>query len=61
MNEVTRQPVEEPGCIHCCKDGFLAVLGHELRNPLASIHYGVRLLDLQTQGNPEASKNKGND
>jgi signal transduction histidine kinase len=58
MNEMTRQSVEEPGCTHCCKDDFLAVLGHELRNPLASIHYGVRLLDLQTQGNPEASKTK---
>lgn len=30
------------------KDAFLALLGHELRNPLASIHQAIRLLRAQT-------------
>ena len=30
-----------------CKDEFLALLGHELRNPLAPIRNAVRLLELQ--------------
>ena len=34
------------------KDEFLATLGHELRNPLASIQYGVQLL--RTPDRPEA-------
>jgi two-component system, sensor histidine kinase len=31
------------------KDEFLAMLSHELRSPLASIHYGVRLLSGQLE------------
>jgi signal transduction histidine kinase len=38
------------------KDEFLAMLGHELRNPLASIHNGVHLLTLQTRGTPASQK-----
>lgn len=31
------------------KDKFLAILGHELRNPLAAIHNGIHLLSHQTE------------
>ena len=58
MNEVTLQRVEELASANRHKDEFLAMLGHELRNPLASIHYGVHLLDHQIQGTPAASKIK---
>ena len=58
MNEVTLQRVEELASANRHKDEFLAMLGHELRNPLASIHYGVRLLDYQTRDIPAASKTK---
>lgn len=34
------------------KDEFLAILGHELRNPLASIGNAVHLLRLQATGDP---------
>ena len=34
------------------KDEFLAILGHELRNPLASIGNAVHLLRRQTTGDP---------
>ncbi len=36
------------------KDEFLAVLAHELRNPLASLHAGVNLLQRKA-GTPEAT------
>ena len=58
MNEVTRHPVDELVSANRRKDEFLAVLGHELRNPLASIHYGFRLLDHQTRDIPAVSKTK---
>jgi len=38
------------------KDEFLAVLGHELRNPLTSINNGIHLLKLQTQDTPARQK-----
>jgi two-component system CheB/CheR fusion protein len=38
------------------KDEFLAVLGHELRNPLTSINNGIHLLRLQTQDTPARQK-----
>jgi signal transduction histidine kinase len=34
------------------KDEFLAMLGHELRNPLASIQNAIRVLSSQTEENP---------
>ncbi len=36
------------------KDEFLAMLGHELRNPLAAISYGAKLLD-KMDGSPETA------
>lgn len=38
------------------KDEFLATLAHELRNPLASIRYAVKILSLST-GNLDAAEN----
>jgi len=34
------------------KDEFLAMLSHELRSPLASLHYAARLLRTQTDATP---------
>ncbi|MDI1435900.1 ATP-binding protein [Polyangium sorediatum] len=36
------------------KDEFLAMLGHELRNPLAPIRTAVKVLDMQAGRSPEA-------
>ncbi len=38
------------------KDEFLAMLGHELRNPLAPIRTAVQLLKLRDGGGPEAAR-----
>ncbi|MRG93088.1 ATP-binding protein [Polyangium spumosum] len=38
------------------KDEFLAMLGHELRNPLAPIRTAVKVLDMQAAGPPEAAR-----
>jgi two-component system, sensor histidine kinase len=38
------------------KDEFLAMLGHELRNPLASISSGIHLLSHRTEGSPAPQK-----
>ena len=38
------------------KDEFLAILGHELRTPLAAIHNGILLLGHQTQDTPAPPK-----
>ena len=38
------------------KDEFLAMLGHELRNPLASIQNGLHLLSHQTNNTPAPQK-----
>jgi signal transduction histidine kinase len=38
------------------KDEFLAMLGHELRNPLAAIHNGIHLLSHQMQDTPAPQK-----
>jgi signal transduction histidine kinase len=40
------------------KDEFLAMLGHELRNPLAAIHNGIHLLSHQTEETPAPQKIK---
>ena len=47
-----RLQVEELIIANRRKDEFLAVLAHELRNPLAAIHHGIHLLSHQTQDTP---------
>jgi two-component system, sensor histidine kinase len=47
-----RLRVEELTLANRRKDEFLAILGHELRNPLAAIHNGIRLLRHQSEGTP---------
>ena len=48
----TREQAEALADLHRRKDEFLAMLGHELRNPLAPILNGVQLLRLQQSGDP---------
>ncbi|MDM0022637.1 response regulator [Variovorax saccharolyticus] len=38
------------------KDEFLAILAHELRNPLAPVGYAVRLLRLKAAANPDVER-----
>ena len=49
--------MEELADTNCRKDEFIAMLGHELRNPLASIHNGIHLLSHQAE-DASASKIK---
>jgi signal transduction histidine kinase len=53
-----RLRVEELASANHRKDEFLAMLGHELRNPLAAIHNGIHLLSQQTQSSPAPQKIK---
>ena len=48
--------VQELATANRRKDEFLAMLGHELRNPLASIHNGLNLLSHQTEDTPAPQK-----
>jgi Osmosensitive K+ channel histidine kinase len=56
LEESLRQQAEQLFGVNCHKDKFLAVLSHELRNPLAPIHSALALLKLQ-QG--QADPNRG--
>jgi signal transduction histidine kinase len=47
-----RLRVEELTIANRRKDEFLAILGHELRSPLAAIHNGIRLLSHQSESTP---------
>jgi signal transduction histidine kinase len=51
-----RLRVEELATANRRKDEFLAMLGHELRSPLASIHNGLHLLSHQTEDSPARRK-----
>jgi signal transduction histidine kinase len=51
-----RLQVEELATANRRKDEFLAMLGHELRSPLAAIHNGLYLLSHQTQDTPARQK-----
>jgi signal transduction histidine kinase len=47
-----RRRVEELATANRRKDEFLAMLGHELRSPLASIDNGIHILSKQSQDSP---------
>jgi PAS domain S-box-containing protein len=49
----------EAEAINRAKDEFLAMLGHELRNPLDVIGSAVRVLDVQGAGDETTSKTRG--
>ena len=51
-----RRRVEELESANCRKDEVLAMLGHELRNPLASILNGIHLLSHQQMDAPASQK-----
>jgi signal transduction histidine kinase len=51
-----RLQVEELTIANRRKDEFLAILGHELRNPLAAIHNGIHLLSHRMQDTPAPLK-----
>jgi two-component system, sensor histidine kinase len=51
-----RLQVEELAHANRCKDEFLALLSHELRSPLASIHYAVSLMGKQMGEAPEQQR-----
>jgi two-component system CheB/CheR fusion protein len=52
--EEVRRKIEELAEADRRKDDFLALLGHELRNPLAAIANGVQVLDLSHSVSDEA-------
>jgi signal transduction histidine kinase len=51
-----RRRVEELESTNCRKDEVLAMLGHELRNPLASVLNGIHLLSHQQMDAPASQK-----
>ena len=53
-----RLRVEELTLSNRRKDEFLAILGHELRSPLASVHNGVQLLSRLMENTPALQKIK---
>jgi len=53
-----RLRVEELTLSNRRKDEFLAMLGHELRSPLASVHNGVQLLSRLMENTPAPQKIK---
>lgn len=58
LEAMLREQTVELSDLHRRKDEFLAMLGHELRNPLAAITHAVQILDIQqvdeAQGQNEA-------
>jgi signal transduction histidine kinase len=53
LEEALQQRAEELGQADRAKDQFLAMLAHELRNPLAPIRNAIELLKLQQGAAPE--------
>ena len=56
LERKTQEQAEALADLHRRKDEFLAMLSHELRNPLAPIANAVQLLRLQKDENPSSSK-----
>jgi signal transduction histidine kinase/CheY-like chemotaxis protein len=52
LEQRAQEQSESLADLHRRKDEFLAMLSHELRNPLASLANAVHLLQLQQDGNP---------
>ena len=52
LEEKTKEQAKSLADLHRRKDEFLAMLSHELRNPLAPIQNAVHLLRLQRDGSP---------
>ena len=52
LEEKTKELAKSLADLHRRKDEFLAMLSHELRNPLAPIQNAVHLLRLQRNGSP---------
>ncbi|MFW5920611.1 MAG: ATP-binding protein, partial [Polyangiales bacterium] len=59
--DITRQKEDERQLVEANrqKDEFLAMLGHELRNPLAAIRSVSELLKLTSGGNPQLERSQG--
>ncbi len=52
LQEELQQKIQDLATAHRQKDQFLAMLAHELRNPLASISNAVQVLDRSRPGEP---------
>ena len=52
VEQALRESAEALADLDHRKDEFLAMLGHELRNPLAPLSYAVHMLGLQTKEDP---------
>ncbi len=59
LERKTQEQSEALADLHRRKDEFLAMLGHELRNPLAAISNGAQLLRLQQNEGPTQQKARG--
>src|SRR5262249_17557531 len=55
----TQEPAAEVGGLHRRKDEFLAMLSHELRNPLSPILNAAHILRLQKEENPLQQQARG--
>ena len=55
LERQTQEQAEALADLHRRKDEFLAMLSHELRNPLAPILNAVQLLRLQQERGPDSS------
>ena len=52
LQEKTREQAESLATLNRHKDQFLAMLSHELRNPLAAIQYSAQAMRLETDKDP---------
>jgi len=59
LEQQTQDQAEALAELHQRKDEFLAMLSHELRNPLSAIFNALHVLRLEDSGNPIQQKAKG--